>query len=359
MPNSKHMSLKVSLPLLVITYGFLNKASRWSNADYKLGGRFDEKKGLEGDRILFLDLLRVIGLTMVILSHVLITIGPPWSQIGQPYFGIRNFYWATWGELGVTLFLIVSGLSLECRYGTRPIPYGVFLLKRITRIYPVYYMSLVVGLGMQFMFAEWAHLRHGQQFILLPRFGLLDLFMTLTGFNAFAGRWGGALVWSSWFIGLIVSLYLVYPAISYGIKRSPWLTLFLLFFISATSRIIVGRSEVLPGNPMEWFPGNRLFEFGLGVFLIRTVGVDLFLGLNKLLKRVPALTFLSALSFPMFLIHDPLRRLIYLGPKEATSLILGLPLFLLLSFTLSMAVLAIQERIEGKLRERFPLQSIA
>ncbi|MEO6667644.1 MAG: acyltransferase family protein, partial [Nitrospiria bacterium] len=95
------------------------------------------------DRVLLFDALRVVAIGMVLLSHVLITIGPPWSEVGQPYLGVEGFYRATWGQLGVTIFLVVSGLCLEFASRGRQIRPVRFFLGRVVRIYPVYYMSLL------------------------------------------------------------------------------------------------------------------------------------------------------------------------------------------------------------------------
>ena len=70
---------------------------------------------LKDSRILIADLLRVIGIMMILFSHLSITIGPPWSERVQPYFGVENFYWATWGELGVTIFLVLSAIRTSGR----------------------------------------------------------------------------------------------------------------------------------------------------------------------------------------------------------------------------------------------------
>lgn len=143
------------------------------------------------DRILIADLLRVMGTMMVLFSHLSITIGPPWSEAVQPYFGIENFYWATWGELGVTIFLVLSGFSLEIRYGQERPRLVDFYLRRIIRIYPIYYLSILVGLAMHIAVSLWGTWIHGKTFIILPNFSAIDLILTLTGFNAFAGNWGG------------------------------------------------------------------------------------------------------------------------------------------------------------------------
>jgi peptidoglycan/LPS O-acetylase OafA/YrhL len=301
-------------------------------------------KQSNADRILILDLFRVMATFMVIFSHILFTLGRPWQKY-QLSFGIHPFFWATWGEIGVTIFLILSGLSLEYTYGGRQIEFGPFYKKRILRIYPVYYMSLLVGVTAYVAFAYAGRL-HDSSSPLLPPFGYLDFFLTLTGFNAFAGNWGGPFVWSSWFIGVIMVLYLCYPAISWACRKSPWVCIVLLFLISVISRLLISQQTTFPRSTMQWFPLNRIFEFGLGVFLAGLMKQDVLKSLNHSLERIPFLTFFSAISFPLFLIHDPLRRLIVIGPNTLLSRLVGIALFLTLAIVLSRVALALDQRIK-------------
>ncbi len=299
------------------------------------------------DRILIVDLFRVIAIFMVLFSHILFTIGHPWLQICQPSFGIHPFSWSTWGEIGVTIFLILSGFSLEYTYGGMHINFGRFYVKRVFKIYPIYYMSLLLGLMVHVAFKLWGILYRGAPSTLLPDFGYLDFFLALSGFNAFFGKWGGPLVLSSWFIGLIMVLYLCYPIISWACRRSPWACITFLFLISLISRILISGSNIFLNNPMAWFPLNRVFEFGLGVFLAGLIKRDLLKSLNHALEGLPFLTFFSAISYPLFLIHDPLRRFIVMGPNNALSRTFGIALFLVLSIVLSKMALLIDQRIKN------------
>lgn len=305
-------------------------------------------------RVLLFDLWRVIAIAMVIFSHVSITIGYPLNQ-----FSVNYFPWKTWGEVGVTLFLILSGLSLEYNYGQKKMTFGSYYLRRIIRIYPVYYMSLMSGLVTNFAIALWATVHHGKSFGFMQGFDLIDFLLTATGFNAFAGKWGGTLIWSSWFIGLIMTLYLFYPIISSGTKRNPWLCIFLLLFISMTSRFYTAHSSVLSGNPLQWFPLNRIFEFSLGVFLITVINRESFLRFNKWLSHIRYLSSFSALSFPLFLIHDPFRRFIHIGHGDMKSLIIGVTFFLFISIFFSTCALMIDRKIQQILLQRDNLGTVA
>lgn len=299
-----------------------------------------------------LDLLRVIAVFMILFSHVSITMGDPAASWNRLAIGPTYFSWSTWGEIGVTIFLIVSGLSLELSHGGEKLRFREFMIRRALRIYPVYYLSLLVALSLHALFGLWLVIHHSRFLWDMPAFDVTSFLLTLSGFNAFAGRWGGSLIWSSWFIGVVMSLYVLYPLISRGMRRNPWLCILLLLSVSVVSRVLTAHTSLLGGNPLQWFPLNRVFEFGLGVFFCVYLGGNALRRPNRRLMHMRALTFLSALSFPLFLVHDPFRRIIHLGLEHRWPWPAGLSLFLLLSFFCAIVVQLADARIQEKLKGR-------
>ncbi len=114
------------------------------------------------------------------------------------------------------------------------------------------------------------------------------------------------------------------------------------------------QTKILSGNPVDWFPLSRIFEFGLGVFLYHALKFEKMIGLNKMFIKIPFLTTLSALSFPLFLIHDPLRRFIVFGSmEEPFSLMIGISVFLFLSFGFSKMALSLNQKFLEYLNLKF------
>lgn len=136
-------------------------------------------------RLIGLDLLRCLAIVLVLLVHVGAELG---SSVSRP-FGFSGFYKVTLGGVGVTLFLIISGAVLELQYGKHSIPYRKFIARRVWRIYPVYYMTLVTGIG---LFALRSHVETGGLTV-FSQLSWSDALLSATGFYAFAGRWGGPL----------------------------------------------------------------------------------------------------------------------------------------------------------------------
>lgn len=278
--------------------------------------------GLTMNRSTLLDSLRVLAITLVLVAHI----GQLMDHASGDFFGWKNVYFVSLGGVGVTLFLILSGVLAGLSQAQGKHSYASYLLKKARRIYPVYWLSLPVAmLG----YTLGNGLLQGKLPDFFPNGPAVDLLGSLTGFYAWMGLWGGPYNPPSWFIGLIMSLYVLCPLMLRCMQRWPHQTLAVLFCISFSARYYVGQWGVpfvapslleqmegwlyrqygfMPGRPGDWFPLCRVFEFGLGIYLALKLPVTLWRRFNipgsNLLRR------LSDLSFPLFLIHYPFLFLI-------------------------------------------------
>lgn len=80
----------------------------------------------------------------------------------------------------------------------------------------------------------------------------------------------------------------------------------ILGLISVASRLTLGRYELLPRRPLDWFPLCRVFEFGLGVYLARQIPPGFWNMLNGNRRIDCALRYMSDLTLPLFLVHWPI-----------------------------------------------------
>lgn len=297
-------------------------------------------------RYVLLDVIRIIAICLVLTAHICQIIGSP---VGNG-FGIRGFYYVTIGGVGVTVFLVLSGVALELKYGGKMFTYFSFELRRFLRIYPVYYMSLIVGVV---IYLHRIHRESAHFLTALSRFGAMDIILSLTGFYAFAGKWGGPFVSTSWYLGPIVTMYLVYPLLSKMIRRMPRAAIILLFFVSALSRIILGKYGILPTRPLDWFPLCRIFEFSLGIYLVVVLSGDIWSVLNFInSKTAGIIRFMSEISFPLFLIHWPLEGIINFLIRRGVNQIIAILIFIAASVVSSWALLCV-----GRLIPRYRLES--
>lgn len=295
-------------------------------------------------RFIGLDIFRCVAIALVLLAHIGLVLH--W-RIGE-FFGIPNFYWVSLGGIGVTMFLILSGTVLELQYGNKNIRYLQFIAKRFLRIYPVYYLSLPIGIFVYFLHDYY---NTGHLFARFSQLGIGDAVLSITGGYAFVGRWGGPFIATSWYIAVIISMYILYPFLSRQIEKRPNVSIIIFFFISFLSRLLLGKYEILAMYPLDWFPFCRIFEFSLGIYLAVILPKASF---NiKYLEPSGRLRSLvscgSAISFPLFLVHYPLLFIINYLTRRGVNQVLAICLYLLVSLTVSWIILSIDKRFPRSL----------
>jgi peptidoglycan/LPS O-acetylase OafA/YrhL len=194
------------------------------------------------------------------------------------------------GNLGVELFIILSGCVIEYRYGKQlrdglsSFTYEGFIAKRIAHLYPAYWLSLILAI------------------ILFPKnlaIGITEILKTITGFWIFqtagAGNVSQPINIMGWFIGLMIVLYLMWPLLSYLISDYKY-GFTAIILISVATRILL--LTLFPhGNEWYWFPLSRMSEFALGIWIVQ----EGWYWTTKSNNWVIA--YLSDLSFPVFLTH--------------------------------------------------------
>jgi peptidoglycan/LPS O-acetylase OafA/YrhL len=153
-------------------------------------------------RLEFLDALRGLAATYVVIYHMLLL---PQPNLVAPRW-VETFALA--GGTGITLFFIVSAFSL---YYTMPLrlressPLSSFYLHRFFRIAPLFYFVLVLSLIRD----SWLFGRiHSVADVALS---------TAFVFNLVPLKQEG-LVWASWTIGVEMLFYLVFPLIYRRVK---------------------------------------------------------------------------------------------------------------------------------------------
>jgi peptidoglycan/LPS O-acetylase OafA/YrhL len=220
------------------------------------------------------------------------------------------------------------------------------MAKRVLRIYPTYYLGLLVGIAVYF-----ARNYPDVGEIFSPSLVILSI----TGTHAFVGQWGGPFSNPSWFIGLLMVLYLFFPYLSKSVRHHPHITIVAMLLVSVLSRAILGHYEILPHRPLDWFLLCRVFEFSLGIYLARIIKPYLWLCINGSSRIESVFQFVANISFPLFLVHYPLLLIIpYLSARGVHQLI-AIVVFLGISIITSWVILLITNRLsrEAVLRKVF------
>jgi len=295
------------------------------------------------NRSVLLDLLRVFAIGLVFIAHFGQLLG---TSTGG-FFGLKNFYYVSLGGVGVSIFLVLSGVLAGLGDANKKTSYTLYIIKKCLRIYPLYWMSVPLSI-LGYVLGSW--LLDGTLPKLSPNGLLVDTIGSISGFYSWFGLWGGPFNSPSWFIGLIMVMYAACPAMIYFIKRWPHLTVLALFLISAYSRYYIGQNGVpfmdqsffegikswffrkygfMPGRPGDWFPLCRVFEFGLGIYLAAVLPKSFWFTLDIKFKKI--LFFFSDIAFPLFLIHLPYMFLVhYLNKELKIPLSMSVTLFMVL-----------------------------
>ena len=280
------------------------------------------RESLQAPRLPFIDELKGVAIVLIVVYHTQLALG--WTNWSQ-------------GQIGVDIFLLLSGWligrSLKPKTAFRD-----FFWRRIWRIVPAYWAVLGVLTVAKKMTApaafDWSNV--GAHFLGLQIFGSNEWFF---GINS-----------SFWFISLLL---VTYP-LAYALRgeRSPWTILCVgmaLGILAYVTGQITGRQAVIvniPARMISFCAGlalaaalrdNADFRSDRGKFFalaaiggyLELRGVSMFqplfyavaLSLAYVLARGgiaahqpgstwgPPLAFLGAISYEVYLVHQPMLRL--------------------------------------------------
>lgn len=226
--------------------------------------------------------LRGIAALMVVLFHARLLLFPQWMEsIAGVTQLIEN------GYLWVDLFFILSGLVLAHVYGEaftaprRTVSYGRFLWLRLTRVYPLYVVTLVLLVGWELYKA-----RHGVGFYGGPLFKMWEW----EGMPPFGSPFTPAealpsallllqvvtdqgLTWNfaAWSLSVEWISYLLFPLlIPLAVTRSRWSHLAPLLALTVLAFIVHSRGT-LDVTSGALAVGRGVSEFVLGLWLLPRV----------------------------------------------------------------------------------------
>ncbi|WP_421199167.1 acyltransferase family protein [Aeromonas enteropelogenes] len=226
--------------------------------------------------------LRGIAALMVVLFHARLLLFPQWMEsIAGVTQLIEN------GYLWVDLFFILSGLVLAHVYGEaftaprRTVSYGRFLWLRLTRVYPLYVVTLVLLVGWELYKA-----RHGVGFYGGPLFKMWEW----EGMPPFGSPFTPAealpsallllqvvtdqgLTWNfaAWSLSVEWISYLLFPLlIPLSVTRSRWSHLAPLLALTVLAFIVHSRGT-LDVTSGALAVGRGVSEFVLGLWLLPRV----------------------------------------------------------------------------------------
>jgi peptidoglycan/LPS O-acetylase OafA/YrhL len=244
------------------------------------------------ERILVFDILRILCIAAIVYDHIRFSLIPGFNAfLFADGYGPFSIY--TNGLQGYAVYgmILVSGAVLEYNYQglERVHDYLKFLFRRILRIYPAFWMSLIFCLVLYPVIFE---------------IGLPTILMEFTGFYVALGQGPGYINEMGWFIAAIVSLYIFFPWLSKYTKRYGIWMLIAFALISLGMRSLVVTYQLIPLEIFwRWFPLFNAFEFCLGIWIVQNG----FFPKNE--NTYPVVQVLSDVSFYVFLFHIPVFKI--------------------------------------------------
>ena len=238
------------------------------------------------DRILFFDILKILCIALIVYGHSQL---PYLTWLKSIFFmdGYMPFNIYPLGLTGLSVYgiIFVSGAVIEYNYPsiTQVSGYVQFIFKRFIRLYPAFWMSLILGIIL---------------FPIVLQNNLLGTLFEFTGFYIILGKGSGIVNNMGWFIGTIFSLYLLFPYLSTIVRKYQLSVILGLCIISWGLRSAVLTYDLIPLDSfLRWFPLFNAFEFCLGIYIVQKSWYP------KKENVYPFIRKLADLSFYVFLFH--------------------------------------------------------
>lgn len=149
------------------------------------------------------EILRASAILFVLLYHFYVILGKPISSNT-----IANALLSMGGELGVTMFFVLSGFGVYLLLNSKKYSYGEFIKSRLYKLIPEYYICLIVLLLLteQSVYLNEVHIGN-----------VLSHFVFLHSFNI---SYHGAINGSLWTMSILMQFYIFAYAIWYGMRRN-------------------------------------------------------------------------------------------------------------------------------------------
>lgn len=177
------------------------------------------------ERLFYLDFVRAIAVMMIVLTHYNANFigynGP--AQLSKVV--LTEFPFGVYlGDLGVGLFMLISGSALWYVYGERKINYFSFYKKRLFSILPMFYIAYAAAFLVNF----WINKGFSTNGISFKYF-----ISTIFGFDTLMNSIGipTFVLVGEWFIGMIIIVYFLFPLLKGIVSKSDIISILLSVLI--------------------------------------------------------------------------------------------------------------------------------
>lgn len=181
---------------------------------------------MKKERLFYLDFIRAISTLLIVTTHynaVFFWGKPPETQLWSKLVTPANIFNVSSGNLGVSLFFIISGASMMYVYGQKDkIDLKKFFRKRFLNLYPMYWLAYIAC----FLFLFYVNKGFSTS---VPHWRII---FTMIGFDGYLSTFTSTFyLLGEWFLGCIILVYLFMPFLIKMIKKKPFLTFMLSLLI--------------------------------------------------------------------------------------------------------------------------------
>lgn len=315
-------------------------------------------------RLVYIDVLRVLSMLTILVCHFLNSIlsygvSVPWKVSLESFFGVYL------GNVGVSVFFILSGASLMCTYAGM-LDLKKYAKRRFLGIYPMFWIAY--ALVLLYYFCKYKAFYKTAPFI--------TFLWTILGMDGYLGVYGANFyLIGEWFLGCLILLYILFPVLKWGLERK-WMVIVGIaaaimiigpmvydgkiaaenFFLFRIAEFLFGMSFVYFGKKVKWPVAAAaavilvIMQFADLSFISRVyrnpvIGISLFLVITFVCEtvRMPRIfrlcEKLAPYCYPIFLVHHVVLNELF---ERFANMELGYPqvavlflIFIILTMTFS------------------------
>lgn len=236
------------------------------------------------EKKIYLDILRILAISMVFNFHFTVA-------LGQQHGFFLVFENGNWGNVGTSLFFLISGNCLARNYGEK-LELGKFYKKRWLAIFPMFYVSYLLVLFGYMVILQ------NNVFAGVEPWKLIFTLIGIDKYLVFVEVKTAALV-GEWYTAIIVGVYLLFPLLQLLYKKCKIPTTIVLLALYILN--IIFDSGQIPADARLI---TGIFVFWIGMFIYR---------FEKQLEKMPWFVWgiLVALSCVLLFVPLPGHDLIY------------------------------------------------
>lgn len=172
----------------------------------------ERNRTMQKKRLVSLDILRILAMLLIFVFHFAeraASLRPD----GRSFLPLKIGA-LTLGDLGVSIFFLLSGVSLMYVY-EKKLRWGEYLKKRFLSIYPGFWIAYLIAFSYYYVWHRLPMVYPKTRFLL--SFTAMDGFLRPVLPNYY--------LVGEWFVGAIVLIYLIFPLLRQLVLKKPLLTL--------------------------------------------------------------------------------------------------------------------------------------